>query len=316
MLAALPTFRRVSVVALLVAAAAACGGEEAPARSAADVAKVAASGPRSVELLYEAKKPGAKPFPFAFVEVKIGEQSARFLVDTGASVHAIDSALMKNAQLSEPVRASTIVIEGWGSLPDHAVAVVELPASIRAHGFAGILSPQLLASPGQAVVVDFTKMQMRLVPRSTAWSQVEDLGALLTPPSHRFCPVDSAGIPGLLVAIDGTVDGEPTKLAIDTGTSRSVVLEGAKGGARAVTHPVLGRSVAHSSMADLPVSIYGAVPLASFAWSTTTDLGVMPGERHAQCGYEGRVGMDVLQSCAVAMTSDEVVVGCRAPGSR
>ena len=306
---------RLVVVALLLASAA-CGGEEPPARSAADVSKVAPDGPRSVELLFEAKKPGSKPFPFAFVEVKLGEQSARFLIDTGASVHAVDSALVKNAQLTEPVRASAIVVEGWGSLPDHAVAVVELPASIRAHGFSGILSPQLLALPGRAVVLDFTKQQMRLVPRSTAWSQVEDLGTLLTPPSHRFCPVDSAGIPGLLVAIDGTVDGEPTKLAIDTGTSRSVVLEGSKGGARAVTHPVLGRSVAHSSMADLPVSIHGAVPLVVGALSTTTDLGIMPGERHAQCGYEGRIGMDVLQSCAVAMTGDEVVVGCRAPGSR
>jgi Aspartyl protease len=301
--------KRAVFVLGVVLATVACGGEEAPARSAADEAKgAAASGAqRSVELLYEAKKPGTKPFHFAFVEAKIGEQSARFLVDTGANVHAIDSSLVKNAQIAEPVRASTIVIQGWGALPDHAVAVVELPASIRAHGISGILSPQLLVEPGRAVVVDLVKMQMRLVPRSTAWSQVEDLGTLLTPPSQHLCP-------GLLVAVDGTVDGEPTKVAIDTGTSRTVVLEGSKGGARASTHPVLGRSIAQSSMADLPVSIYGGVPVALGAWSSTTDVGVTPGQPHPQCGHEGRVGMDVLQHCAVAIMGDEVVVGCRLPG--
>lgn len=317
---------KLAAVVVLVLAAVACGGEEPGARSAAEGAKAGAGaggpvgGQRSIELLFEAKKPGSKPFPFPFLEVKVGEHAARFLVDSGASVHAIDSALVKAAQLTEPVRSSAIVIPGWASLPDHAVVVVELPSSIRAHGFSGILSPQLLAEPGgagrpgQAVVVDLVKMQMRLVPRSTAWSQVQDLGTLLTAPGQRLCPVDSAGVPGLLVALDGTIDGEPAKLAIDTGTSRSLILEGSKGGARAATHPVLGRSIAHSSMADLPVSIHGGVPLVVGAWSQTADVGVSPGERHAQCGHEARIGMDVLQHCAVAMTADEVVVGCRVPG--
>jgi hypothetical protein len=298
-------------------AIAACGGEE-PARSPADAAKLGpggdASGQRSAELLFEAKKPGSKPFPFPFVEVKVGQQSTRFLVDTGASTHAIDSAVLKAAQLAEPVPPSAIAIEGWGALVDHPIAVVELPSSIRAHGIGGLLSPALLAEPGRAVLLDLAKHQLRLVPRSTAWSQVEDFGTLLTPPSHHLCPVDTAGVRGLLITVDGTVDGEPTKLAVDTGTSRSLALEGSKAGARAATHPVLGRSVAQSAAADLPVTLHGGVPIVVGAWSSPTDIGLNPGERHPQCGHEGRVGMDVLQFCAVAVTAEEAVVGCRMPG--
>ncbi len=295
----------------------ACGGEEPAARSPANAAQGGGGNvgaPRAVPLAFEAKKQGAKPFPFAFVEGKIGGQNTRFLVDTGASVHTIDSTIAQAAQLASPVKTSSLSIDGWGSLPDHGVAVIELPASIRAHGIGGILSPQLLAEAGQALVVDLARKEMRQLSRSSAWSQVEDVGTPLTAPSHRFCPADSGGLPGLLVAIDGTVEGEAIRFAIDTGASRSLLLDGSKGGARAAGHPVLGRSVASTSTADVPATIHGGVPLALGAWSTTVDVGLTPGERHAQCAYEGRVGMDVLQYCAIAMTHDEVLVSCRVPG--
>lgn len=307
----------VALVLSVVLGCSACG-EEPAARSAADATRGAAGGPaagqRSVALSFEAKKQGSKPFPFAFVEGKIGDQSTRFLIDTGASAHGIDATLAQAAHVAAPVKASAIAIEGWGALAEHGVAVVELPASIRAHGIGGILSPQLLAQPGQAVVLDLVKMQMRELAKSAAWSQVDDLGAALTPQAQRFCPAEAGGIPGLLVAVDGTVDGEPTRFAIDTGASRSLLLEGSKGGAKAAGHPVLGRSVASSAMADVPASIHGGVPVALGAWATTLDFGVTPGERNAQCAYEGRIGMDVLQHCAIAMTTDDVRVACRIPG--
>ena len=308
---------KLAVLALGVLVASSGCGETVPASSAADPAAKAPSngGQRSAPLLFEAKKAGAKPFPFPFVEVKIGETTTRFLVDTGAAVHAIDSEALKAAQLAAPPHAASIEIPGWGPLVDHAVTVVELPASIRAHGIGGILSPQLLAEAGKAVVLDLANAQLRLLPRSTAWSQIEDLGTRLTPPAHHFCAADSAGVPGLLIALDGAVDGEATKLAIDTGASRTLVREGSRGGARVATHPVLGRSIALSSMADLPASIHGGVPLVVGGLSQTADIGLTPGAPHPQCGYEGRIGMDVLRLCAVAMTADEVLVACR-PSAR
>src|SRR5689334_20939092 len=104
--AALPLPMAAVVVLLAIAAC----GEAPPARSGADAAKpggeASAGAQRSVALLFEAKKPGSKPFPFSFVEVTIADQSTRFLVDTFARTHVIDGAVMKRAQLSDTVRAS------------------------------------------------------------------------------------------------------------------------------------------------------------------------------------------------------------------
>jgi predicted aspartyl protease len=270
---------------------------------------------KTTALAFEAKKPGQKPFPFALVEGHVGDHPTRFIVDTGASVHAIDATVAKAAKLPSSVNASVISLEGWGALPAKGAVVVELPAPMRAHGIGGIVSPQLLAEGGDAIVVDFVKRELRLRPKSTAWSEVQDAGAMLTPPEQRkYCAVEAAGVSGLVLAVDASVEGEATRLAIDTGASRSMLVNGAKAGARAVAHPVLGRSVALGAASDVAAAIHGGVPFTIGAWKSTVDVGVAPGERHAQCGHEGRIGLDVLAQCALAMTADEFVLACRAPG--
>lgn len=296
----------------LLALCAACEGGP-PARQAT-VVKADASRRGTVAIAFEAKKQGAKPFPFPLVDGKVGGQATRFILDTGASVHAIDTTVAAAANITSPGKASLLSIEGWGALPEHAVAVRELPKAIRAHGIGGIIAPQLLSEPGQAVVLDLINQQLRMRPKSTAWSEMDDVGAILTPPGQRkLCPADADGIAGFAVAVDATVEGEATRLAIDTGASRSILLEGSKSGARAAGHPLLGRSVAAGASADVATSLYGAVPFKVGAWSMPLDVGVSTPPRAAQCGAEGWLGMDVLHDCALAMTADEAVVACRAP---
>jgi hypothetical protein len=268
-----------------------------------------------VPIAFEAKKAGSKQFPFALVEGKVGDQPVRFILDTGAAVHVIDAQVATAAKIATPANATSISIDGWGVLPSHAALVRELPASIRTHGIGGVISPQLLADAGQAVVVDLVNQKLRSSPKSMAWSAMEDVGALLTPPAQRkLCAADVEGITGVAMAVDGAVDGEHAHLAIDTGASRSLFLEGSKVGARAQAHPVLGRTMAAGAAADVATSIYGGVPITAGAWSQTADVGLTPPNRPAPCGSEGRLGMDVLHDCALAMTADEFLVACRAPG--
>ena len=310
-----------AVLAVLTAgASSACDGAAPPAHTGGEPgssgAGPAAGGARGVvPLSFEAKKSGSKPFPFAFVDGKVGDQPTRFLIDTGAGVHAIDASVAAAAKVGAPADAAVITIDGWGALPRHAVAVRELPPSIRAHGIGGVIAPQLLAEGGQAVVVDFINQKMRMSPKSTAWSAMDDVGTLLTPPAQRRpCASDADGIAGVGLAVDGAVDGEPMHLSIDSGASRTMLAEGSKGAAKATAHPVLGRSVAASASADVATSIYGGVPFTVGAWSSTVDVGVTAPNRQPQCGAEGRLGMDVLQQCALAMTAEEFLVACRAPG--
>jgi hypothetical protein len=292
----------------------ACDGG-APARTPVEQAVSGVSTRKGdVPIEFEAKKAGTKAFPFPFVEGTVAGQKTRFLLDTGAAVHAIDASLAAAAQLGSPAKATSITIDGWGALPEHAVVVRELPALLRTHGIGGVIAPQLLAeSPDQAVVVDLVNRQLRIRPKSTSSSELADLGTNLSGASRKPCPADSDGIAGRALAVDATVDGEPTHLAIDTGASRTMLLEGSKAGARAAGRPVLGRSVVAGAASDVATSIYGAVPFTVGAWSSPLDVGVGAGHRPPQCGAEGRLGMDVLQQCAIAMTSDELLVACRAP---
>ena len=106
------------------------------------------------------------------------------------------------------------------------------------------------------------------------------------------------------------------RVSIDTGASRTLFVEGSKAGTRAAGHPVLGRSVVVGTGGDVATSIYGGVPVSVGAWSSTVDVGLFAGARHPQCGHEGRLGIDVLQQCAIAMTAEEFLVACRALASR
>lgn len=298
-------------------ACAACGGAP-PARGGGDQTMKAGgsrarTSPRGVvPIAFEAKKASSRAFVFPFVDGKVNGQPTRFILDTGAGAHAVDTTVAAAAGLGSQAMASSISIDGWGALPEHGVAVRELPASIRAHGIGGVIAPQLLVeSPDQTVVVDFVNQQLRVLPRSTAATAMADLGPSLSGAARKLCPDDHDGVSGLGLAVDATVDGEPTRLAIDSGASRSLLVEGSKAAARALAHPVLGRTVSAGVSADVTTSIYGGVPFTIGAWSGTIDAGVSVPHRAPPCGAEGRLGMDVLQQCAVAISEGEMLLSCR-----
>jgi hypothetical protein len=304
------------VAAMLMSAA--CGGGP-PAQSSADdavkgggVRASAAASARGVPIVFEAKKAGSRASVFPLVEGKVNGQPTRFVLDTGAVTHALDTNLAAAAQLGASPKASSVSVDGWGALPEHALVVRELPASLRAHGIGGIIAPQLLVeSPDQTVVVDLANLQLRMLPRSTAAAAMSDLGPSLSGTGKKLCPDDRDGISGLGLVLDGTVDGEPTRLAIDTGASRSILAEDSNAAARALLHPVLGRTVSAGTSGDVATSIYGGVPFTVGAWSSTVDVGLGVHQRTPPCGASGRLGMDVLQQCAVAISGAEMLVSCR-----
>jgi hypothetical protein len=307
------------LTAFACGACSACGGAPPLHGSGDDAAKTFAAGRSGatsargvVPIAFEAKKTGSRAFVFPLVEGKVNGQTTRFILDTGAGTHALDTTLAAAAQAGAAPKASSITIDGWGALPEHALVVRELSANLRAHGIGGILAPQLLVeSPDQTVVVDLANLQLRMMPRSTAAAAMSDLGPSLSGAGRKLCPDDRDGVPGLGLALDGTVDGEPTPLAIDTGASRTILVEGSKAAARALLHPVLGRTVSAGVSADVTTSIYGGVPFTVGAWTSTVDVGVGVPQRTPPCGASGRLGMDVLQQCAVAISEGEVLVSCR-----
>ncbi|MDB4942384.1 MAG: hypothetical protein JWP97_1918 [Labilithrix sp.] len=270
------------------------------------------AAPRRAMLQFEARKAGTRPFPLPFLDVKVGSETVRFLVDTTAAGHSIDATVARTAGLAPPVKGSSLTIEGWGALGDQAVTIADFPQAMRAHGIGGVIAPQLLAkalAPGQAIALDFVRGELRAQPRTAAWASAEELGLALTTSSGRFCADGT-------IALEATVDGEATKLAVDTSGARTFVMQGSKAGARVAARPATGRSVSTAGLVELAIDIHGSVPFTIGSWSSTGEIGTAVTEKDAACGTEGRLGMDVLSRCALAMTGQELVLGCRQPVAR
>lgn len=265
----------------------------------------APAGSRKVAVIaIEPRRAGVRQFPLPVVDGRIGNTPTKLVVSTGAPTHVIDRSLGVDG-------SAKISIEGWGDVPAHPAEVADLPPYVKSHGVGGIVSPQLLVEQGQAVVVDLVNKQMRLRPKTMGWSEVGDIGAKMiaggaVPP----CRTDA----GELLVVDAQIEGVPQKLAIDSGAGRTILNEGSGGGAKAAAHDVLGRSVASGVRGGVATPLHGGVPIAAGAWSTTVDMGIAPGERHAQCGHEGHIGVDVLAYCAIAIAADDLLVACRKPG--
>lgn len=300
------------VLALSIAALAgvvACDGGPPPNVAGVDTAAAssgaAAPGSRkSAVIAIEPRRAGVRQFPLPIVDGRIGDKLVKLVISTGAATHVIDRSLGVDAN-------AKISVEGWGDVPAHAAEIAELPPHVKSHGIGGILSPQLLVEQGQAVVVDLVNKQMRLRPKTMAWSEVGDLGAKMTVAGQgRACATEA----GQLLVVDTQIEGVAQKLALDTGASRTILLEGTPAAAKAAAHDVLGRSVAPGVRGNVATPLHGGVPITAGSWSTTVDMGIAPGERHPQCGHEGHIGVDVLAYCALAIAADDVLVACRKPG--
>lgn len=308
-----PALVLVLSIAALVGAGA-CDGGPPPNVAGVDGTAGASGGAaapgtrKSAVIAIEPRRAGVRQFPLPIVDGRIGDKPVKLVISTGAATHVIDRSLGVDAN-------AKISVEGWGDVPAHAAEIADLPPHVKNHGVGGILSPQLLVEQGQAVVVDLVNKQMRLRPKTMGWSEVGDIGAKLTPSGQAHsCATEAAGAPGQLLVVDAQIEGVAQKLSLDTGASRTILLEGSPAAAKAAAHDVLGRSVAPGVRGNVATPLHGGVPITAGSWSTTVDMGIAPGEKHPQCGHEGHIGVDVLAYCALAIASDDVLVACRKPG--
>src|SRR6185369_8115158 len=111
---------------------------------------------------------------------------ARFLIDTGASVHTLASWFVKDAGLQADaargtargstgqeagirvVRQTDLAIEGGRRLPLAEAIVVDFPPMFEQLRIAGLLSPQLFANDDEAAVLDLRVASLRIEPFQAA----------------------------------------------------------------------------------------------------------------------------------------------------
>lgn len=260
--------------------------------------------------------PDGTPLGVPRVEVALRGNPARVMLDTGASQHfvlaaaafAYDipsrpfSALATDAhgvrfevRLAEP---GSLLVPGEPPFAPPFLFLLENEA-LLASGVVGGLSPQLLAPPDHAAVLDLVRGQLG----------VRALSSLSrSPTSGRVCSAGEDPRDGWRYVVPVRLAGRTASLLVDTGAENTTLYERSPlaswllGGRRTETVRVAGAaSVVEMRMVeDVPIELGGA----------TSDTRVTVGPGHGQCGEDGLLGFDVLRRCRLAMDDEGVGVAC------
>jgi predicted aspartyl protease len=328
---------RTGAALVLLAAIAGCGGAAgrapAPARPAdplvaATVPSAATTvaapeapvGPRRVALQYELN---GRRFPLPVVRGSVAGQDVWMLVDTGANSHVIASWVARRAGLSmralgdvgsdhtgRAVSAYTVehpavAIDGWGPLADRPMLVTDVPEPIARIGIGGFLSPQWLAGPGQAVVLDLANGEMRTAAWDEASRALDELpGRELAPRGPRLCRDDASTITGLAFVLRASIDGHGVDLLLDTGAHRTDLLTTSAAGRALAARATPSREQMYAASGLVKTSLVRAASVRIGDWSLTSDVDLVPGVADPLCPRDGVVSMDALQSCTLLLGRD------------
>jgi hypothetical protein len=281
--------------------------------------------PLRIPLRYESRLVTAD-FPNPATRLTIDGRSAWFLFDTGAGVHVVASWYANAAGLTieerlddtvhgrdstgrplrfRGVRAVTAQLDDTTPLTLAQAAVGDFPPEFERSQIGGVISPQLLAGPGEAAVLDLRIPELRLEPEGVALSR---LGARWLPREQvRTCGSAGAAVPNLVYAVAATVAGRAGALVLDTGAKATTVransalargLRRARGGH---TTGLSGRGHAYSVARRTTVALAGGRHTIDVR---IADVAASP------CRADGLVGLDVLRACALVLAPEDVAIVC------
>jgi hypothetical protein len=269
-----------------------------------------------------------KPMHSPRVRGTMGGQPVRMVIDTGAQVSAVSHpvAARVGVALSElrspgvdpagrPVKlwriaAPGFAVEGLGRLDERPAAAIVFPAVLAPLGLEVVLSPQgLVAGSARALVVDLPRGQLLHTTWARALDRYGSRGRVLSP-EQPVCRHGDAELRAGTLVVQGVVAGQPTSLEVDTGSAGLVLLASspagqalaARGGGAAVQVGGAGGRSPAVAYSQVPVrigEIGGAIPAV-----------VTPGRRRQVCGWDGRIGMDILRHCTIAVGDGRFFIRC------
>jgi hypothetical protein len=236
------------------------------------------------------------------VAVTIGGGQYSMLLDTGSHEHvwSLRAARAAHAELVPAGQALDVDMRAHenfaamltASIVDGAWPPAPLMASQWADDFAdwspggprsdGVLSPQRLAAPGHAIVLDLKSGRLDDAPWPRALERLAARGRLLA---------DVTAQNGVFY-VAARVGGHEVRLVVDTGAPTSLLYQprgdGLPGG--------LVRSAVHPRRIEV-----GAV---------RASIVVEEREPVAEPGFDGLLGMDVLRDCVLLMDARRLVARC------
>ena len=269
-----------------------------------------------------------RTFPSPLVRGTVNGHETVFIVDTGAQVSVVDAVLAREAAIvvaeggaaqdpsgaavpMQKTAAPNFVIDGLGPLPNRPTAVIAIPEILTKLGIGAILSPQMIATDGHQIVIDFARRELRIDDAAAASKiseRVFDLGPI------RVCRYDDKGFGAASLIARAVIDGVPTAVEIDTGASNTFVVADSNIGKKLAERTDGDRKKSVTAAGELETARFESVAATLGEFSVTGPLMTMPGQRSSACGYEGRVGIDRLRTCTLVIAEREARGTCTKPG--
>jgi Aspartyl protease len=265
-------------------------------------------------------------FPSPLVHLRIGEQEATFIIDTGASVNTFAAWFTEAAGLS--VRDSTATAMGStgtssklrtasafsalleNGTPIHIqqAIVVDFPPIFKANRLGGLLSPQLLAPHGRAAVLDLREPSLRFKPFDSAFTEL-GLKQMNEAEQPHICINHGSQFVNRLYQASIAVAGISGVMLVDTGSTGTLVTANSR----------IGQSLArqsaqeqHSQGIGGPVQTTRTVTGVglNFVGQELPPRSITIGGSSSDCGPDGLLGMDVLKSCVLLLGTSRAAARC------
>jgi hypothetical protein len=240
------------------------------------------------------------------IRAEIAGRPQALVFDTGSDIHCWSLERARRARVPLEARGeildfamrahhafvagAKLSVEGLGTVKPPLLAstwidsMQEPDIMSKLPHFDGVVSPQELAEPGRALLVDFRRGEWSELPWPEARARVAQLPLAL---AEETAPFDK-------FLVEAQVEGRPAQLAIDTGASRTALYQ--------------------RRGADLPddaVRFHDQlmrVHVADFDRELVVDR-IEPLEMPP---FDGLLGMDVLRDCALALDGEHIFARCDA----
>ncbi len=271
--------------------------------------------PENIELEYDPKL-SSMGFPNPLLKATVHDQTAWFIIDTGASVHTFASWLvsasgLKTFDTNSTVRGSTgvesritVVRDATlrldrlnAEIPLRQAIVADFPKIFAEQRIGGLISPQLLAPAGKAAVVDLN------VPRLTFSS----------PPAPseetRVCTNHDSQFINRLYAAKVSIGNVKALVLVDTGATSTVVTP-SSAAAASLSDRTLGNRQVQGVGGEVTTTVK-TKPLEIHLAGTSRTMALSIGGSPQSCGPDGVLGMDSLRGCRLTLGESAFTWSCR-----
>jgi len=284
----------------------------------------AQENPRSLPIFYDPAL-AAQGFPNPLVKARIAGHEAIFIVDSGASANVFadwyvevaripavrsDSAAVDNAGKTAPERLVHRLQGRWSDdqrFSLNEAIVVAFPPLFKSLHLGGLVSPQLLAPPGMAAVLDLRVPSLRFVPFGRAQADLRRSKVPAQFDLTQSCKNANSNLENRVYVAPATTAGVTDLMLVDTGATGTILSDrskivqaigsGSEPGPRSegVGGETSGRMVRN-------------VQLLRGGRIVTLNPSIR--EVSERCGVRGILGMDALRSCSLILGEKEMAFSC------